>query len=148
MSIAPILSEYGIQTIPTNVVRGPMQTHAGRTLERLAISHGEGHLRDVLTCLVEGENNGMALVAPVITAVSEELRVHREWWERDASAWLTVMDRTDLTRLHRIAKGNQRAVSAADAIATLLYRELAAVFDPPKQPDFFDPRESGNGCRP
>lgn len=141
-SLELLLAEYGITIIPTTAVREPKQTHARRTLERLLEEHGEDHLRDVLTCLAEGENNGMALVAPVITAVSDVLLAHRDWWERDASLWLSVMDRVDLTRLHRTAKGNLKAVPAAPAVATLLYRELAAVFDPPR-PDLFDEHHHG-----
>ena len=136
-SFAQILNEFRVQAIPTAAARGPFQTHAGKTLENIYEDHGEAHLRDVLTCLTEAENNAMALVAPVITAVSDVLRAHAGWWERDASAWLEVMDRTDLVQLHWFAKGNLRAVPAPKAVATLLYGHLAAVFDPPRQIDFF-----------
>lgn len=137
MTLQDILAEYRIEVIRMQAVRGPRQTHARQTLDKLFQEHGPDHLRDVLTTIAETENNGMALVAPIITAVSVVLRAHTDWWERDASRWLDVMDRLDLTRLHRIAKGNLRAAPAADAIATMLYLELEAAFGE-ERPDLFD----------
>ncbi|WP_226576502.1 hypothetical protein [Acuticoccus sediminis] len=135
-----ILAEYGVTTIPNKVTRRPRQTHAGTTLGNILADHGEAHLRDVLTCLLEGENNAMALVAPVITAVSRALNGHPDWWERDASRWLDVMDRTDLSRFYAEAKANRRIVPKADYVVTLLCRELAAEFAPPT-PELFDERD-------
>ncbi|RAI01128.1 hypothetical protein DLJ53_18095 [Acuticoccus sediminis] len=120
----------------------PRQTKAKQTLVKLLEQHGEGHLQDVLTCFLHTENNAMALLAPIIKAVSSLLRAHPEWWRRDTTAWLEVLDRIDLNRLHTFVKGNMKAVPADKAIATELYRELAGEFAPPT-PELFDERYEG-----
>lgn len=124
-----VLAEYGVRVIPPNAKRGPLQTHAAVTLDRLwQDGRGEAHLRDVLTCITESENNGRALTSHVITATSNVLRAHSEWWERDASAWLGVFDEANLMELERIAKGNKKALSVPAGLTAEIYRRLRKVF--------------------
>lgn len=139
--LAAILDEYGVETIPIKATRRPRQTCAGKTLENILGNHGEDHLRAVLSCLMEGENNAMALVAPVITAVSDLLLAHRDWWEADASRWLAVMDTADLNRMFDEAKRNRHAVMPKSCtVAALLFHELAAAFAP-RERELFDKHE-------
>ncbi|ORE90655.1 hypothetical protein ATO13_22086 [Stappia sp. 22II-S9-Z10] len=136
--LAAILDEYGIKTIPVEGRdREPMETKAGGALQKLLDDHGEEHLRAVLTCIAETQNNAMALTRPIIMAVSKVLRAQRDWWDADASAFLAVLDGVDLTRVHDEVRGNLKASPAAPAIATLLYRALATEFAP-RTPELFD----------
>lgn len=136
-----ILSDFGIEVVPNQARRRARQTHAARTLERILRSRGEAHLRDVLTCILEADNNALALTAPVLKAVSALMAEHAEWWEADASAWLAVFDRTNLVELHERVKGNRRAAAPPAAIATVLYGELVKVFGPARSPLLFDDEE-------
>jgi hypothetical protein len=105
-NLGAILIECGVAVVPTRLsgLREPRQTHAGQVLARLHRPFGEAHLRDVLTILLESEGDELALVAPIITAVSALLLAHPQWWERDASAWLAAFDRVDRVALHARAK--------------------------------------------
>lgn len=136
--LTTILAEHGVRIVPTHMRRGPGETHAERTLAKLLERHGPDHLRDVLTCLMESENNRMALVAPVLVAVSGLLVAHAAWWERDAGRWLEVLDRLDLAALHERVKANREAAKPAHAIATVLYAELSREFGVPRTPSLFD----------
>ena len=139
--LAPILAEFRVREIPVDGRdREPMETKASATLQKLLERHGEEHLRTVLTCIAETENNAMALTAPIVTAMSKVLLAQRGWWDRDPSAFLAVLDGIDLTRAHDDVRGNLKASPAAPAIATLIYRELAAVFAP-RERELFDNHE-------
>lgn len=103
-----------------------------QTLERLLQLHVEAHLRDVVTVILEGEGNDLALVQPIIAAVSAILLAHTAWWERDASGWLEVFDHVDLVALHDRVKSNRRAARPADAIVALVFAELSTELEPPR----------------
>lgn len=116
----------------------PMQTAAGATLERIlsdpsvgeTTADREKHLRDVLTVLTESENTKHMLMAPVIKAVSGIMSKHPRWYETDASGFLAVMDKADLAEMYERSKANKGVVPAHATIATMLLKELGAVFAP------------------
>ena len=128
--LAPVLAEYGVKRVSTTKMRHARQTHAGQFLARVQRQHGDAHLRDVLTTILESHGNEFALCSPIIAAVSDMLDAHRAWYERDAEAWLGVFDRLDLLAVWSFVKRNQRAVAPRPAIATILHAKLAQVFDP------------------
>ncbi|MCF3935034.1 hypothetical protein L1787_16645 [Acuticoccus sp. M5D2P5] len=99
-----MLAEYGVEIVPNNVRRPELKTYAGATLEHLLDRHGEGHLRLVLTSIVETTNNKRALIEPVITAVSWLILNHPRWVE-DTSRWLDEMDKINLLALFDQATG-------------------------------------------
>ena len=101
------------------VRRGPRQMHAERTLAKLFERHGDGHLRDVLTSILESEGSAYALTAPIMSATSE-LRSHQEWWHRDANTWLAVFDDIDLAQLADRAREHCRTASRAYALRLFL----------------------------
>ena len=116
---------------PTRTSRaGLVRLYAIGTITKLWERHGEDHVRDVLACILEFENNRMALVKPIIGATSDLLLAHRHWWERDASLWLQVFDRVNLLVIHQTALPNKRACSPKDAIGHEMYRRLAVAFEP------------------
>lgn len=122
--------------------REPGETCAEGTLRRLLDRHGEAHLHDVLTIIMETKNNRRALVAPVITAVSATLLAHQGWYARNAGLFLEVVDRVRLQDLHARAKRHRRSgVEPWKGIATMLAEELASVFEP-REPDLVDKAEA------
>lgn len=129
-TLQSVLAEYGAAIVETQQVRGLRQTHADATLQKLWDRHGEAHVRDVLTCLLQTDNNANALVKPVISATSALLLAHGEWWQRDASAWLEVFDGTNLAALADFVRANKGAAAPKDAIAHELFSRLQARFEP------------------
>lgn len=87
---------------------------------------GSAHLRSVLMTIMESENNRMALVRPVMLAVSDVLRGHPDWY---GSKWFETFDRVDLSELHATAKKSREAVAPRHAIATMLIERLRPQFD-------------------
>ncbi|MCF3932974.1 hypothetical protein L1787_06040 [Acuticoccus sp. M5D2P5] len=135
--LSAILADYGVEILSCEMTRAkPRQTFAKRTLEKILGRYGEAHLRDTLNVILENDHpmNGFALTKPVVEAVSSLLLAHPEWFQRDATAWLEVMDRTDLVALHERAKRNRRAAAPRAAIATLLYDELRTAFEESAEP--------------
>lgn len=124
-ALASICSELGITVIPVTKQRGPMETCAVNTLDRIMTDHGAAHLRSVLMAIVETTNNKRMLVAPVIWAVSDILLAHPKWFGGD---FLDAMDRIDLTEMHGLAKANRDAAQPRQAIATMLFEQLRKTF--------------------
>lgn len=107
--------------------RGPAQTCAAQTIQRILNEHGEGHAILTLRTIVESENNRSELVAPVIWAVSDIIRAHPSWADTGL-AFLEAFDAIDLGQLRALAKANRRAVAPRKAIATMLFQHLQPVF--------------------
>ena len=128
--LASICEELGVSVISVTKQRGPMETCAINTLERILRENGPAHLRSVVMAIVETENNKRELVAPVIWAVSDVLLAHPSWFGGD---FLSVMDAIDLADMHEQAKSNRRAAQPRQAMATLLYQQLSRTFAPEKQ---------------
>lgn len=122
--LTSICDELGVSVIPTTQYRGPMQTCAVNTLERILREHGAAHLRSVLMSIVETTNNKRQLVAPTLWAVSDLLLAHPTWF---GGVFLEEMDRIDLAEVHEIAKANKKAASARQAVSTLLFERLSKV---------------------
>lgn len=131
-TLSAILSDLDIRVVNPAQHRPftPMQTAAGATLERILADRGEDHLRDVLTVLTESENTKHMLMAPVIKAVSGIMSKHPRWYENDASGFLAVMDKADLAEMYERSRANKGVVPAHATIATMLLKELGAVFAP------------------
>lgn len=133
-----ILAEHEVKVVPTAVQRRERQTFAGRTLQGVYETHGEAHLRDVLTLILESEGNGHALIAPIILAVSDILAAHRPSYEHSPTAWLRLFDTLDLVAIHARVRPNRKAVAPRAAIATVIFAELwsqcSEIGPPPSAP--------------
>lgn len=129
-ALASILSELGVAVVPVTRQRGPMETFADNTMQRILGDHGPEHLRSVLISIVETENNRRMLIAPVIWAVSDTLLAHPSWF---GSAFLDAMDSIDLAGMHERAKANRRASQPRQAIATMLFEKLRETFQVEEQ---------------
>lgn len=124
-ALANICAELGITIVPMTKQRGPMETFAENTMERILREHGAEHLRSVLISIVETENNKRMLVAPVIWGMSDTLLAHPTWF---GGEFLHAMDAVDLADMHERAKSNRRAAQPRQAIATMLFERLREKF--------------------
>lgn len=120
-ALSELLSELGITVVPVTRQRGPMETFADNTMQRILNDHGPEHLRSVLISIVETENNRRMLIAPVIWALSDVLSAHPSWF---GSEFLDAMDGIDLAEMHERAKANRRAAQPRQAMATMLFERL------------------------
>lgn len=125
--LASICEELEIRVIPNPKHRGPMETKAVETMERILRDQGYGHLKMVLMSVVETPNNKRELVAPVIWAISDLIRAHPTWAER-AGDWFAALDNISLGDIRAMAKANRRAAKPRDAIATMLFGHLRPTF--------------------
>lgn len=125
--LASICSDLDIQVIPTTKRRGPGETCATQTMERILAEHGPQHLTLVLRSIVETENNGLELVAPTMWAISDIVLAHPTWTA--TTDWLDAFDRADLSDMRARAKANRRAAQPRQAIATMLFEHLSKTFD-------------------
>lgn len=111
--------------------RGPGETCAEQSMERILRVYGPGHLTIVLKSIVETKNNNRQLVAPMIWAVSDIILAYPHW--AATMAWLDALDETDLAELWSLAKANRKAAKPRDAIATMLFNKLKTLFHPEPQ---------------
>jgi hypothetical protein len=121
--------QIGVKIVPTKAKRGPMQTHAGATIERLIRSHGAGHTIIVLRSIVESAGNESELRAETITAVSNIIRAHARW-PALGLAFIEAFDGVDLRLIRNIAK-ESGVRPLRDAIATMLFLQLGEMLGPP-----------------
>jgi hypothetical protein len=121
-----LCTELGVTVIPTTKHRGPMETCAVQTMDRIQREHGPAHLRSVLIAITETANNKRMLVAPVIWGVSDILRAHPHWL---GGAFLEAMDGIDLAEMHERAKANRKAAQPRKAIATMLFDRISGVLE-------------------
>lgn len=117
--LAQICEEIGIRVIPPNVTRTPGTTKCGNTFERILRRYGEGHLILLLRTIMESENNRMALVEPVIWAVSDVMRANPKWPAKGL-AWLEVFDAIDLCDIWAASKSANGAPPERHGVASKL----------------------------
>lgn len=130
--LAGILDELQIRAISVHGYRGPMETMAVDSMERILRQHGYAHLKMVLMSIVETPNNKRELVGPVIWAVSDVIRAHPTWPER-AGEWFRAIDCISLGEMRLRAKANRKAARMRGAIATMLFQHLKPIFEPERQ---------------
>jgi len=123
--LSAILEELEIRVVAIQRYRGPMETMAVNSMERILRQYGYAHLKMVLMSIAETANNKRELVAPTIWAVSDLVRAHPHWTQR-ATDWFRAFDKVDLGQLRAFAKRNQGAVRVRAALATLLFGFLKA----------------------
>jgi len=131
-----ICRDLDIEIIEVHQTRGPGQTCAVQTLQRILDERGEGHFVMVMRTIMESENNKYELVAPTMWAVSDTILNHPTWADTGL-AWLEFFDTVDLAELARLAKQNKKTVPARRAIATMIFERAVKVFGEDKQKDLF-----------
>jgi hypothetical protein len=126
--LTSLLEELEIKVVDLQRYRGPTETMAVGSLERIPKQYGYAHLKMVLMSIAETSNNKRELVAPVIWAISDLIRAHPEWADR-VSDWLAAFDKVDICQLRAFARLNKSAVKPRAALATLLFGFLASQMD-------------------
>lgn len=132
-SLSEICNEIGVTIIQPRQQRqrGPGQTCAEGTLEGILRDEGAAHLRSILLTVMESENNRMALVRPVLLAISDILRAHPTWF---GEKWLQVFDGIDLAAVHTEAKKHREIMGVHQIVAGMLLERLRPHFDEETQP--------------
>lgn len=129
--LASICADLGIQVIPVTKRRGPGETCAVQTMERIMADHGPAHLTLVLRSIVETRNNALELVAPTLWALSKLILAHPHWTQ--TTAWLDALDEANLSDMRVRAKANRRAAQPRQAIAAYLFDHLSKTFNVSEQ---------------
>lgn len=125
--LASICQELGITIMPPRQQRqrGPGDTCAQGTLEEILRDEGSAHLRNVLQTIMESENNKMALVRPVLLAVSDVLRAHPTW---PGEKWFKLFDQMNLLEFYATAKADRDAVRPRYLIGAMILERLRPHF--------------------
>lgn len=126
-TLADICQEVGVEIIDTRQQRQrrPGQTCAYGTLMEILRDEGSAHLRSVLITIMESDNNKMALVRPILLAVSDVLRAHPTWFGSD---WLGHFDNLDLTVCYQVAKQDREAIAPRHRIVGMILEKLRPHF--------------------
>lgn len=125
--LADICDEFGVEIVAANEsARKPGQTCAGKILLKVLLDEGEAHLRDVLTTIIETQNNKKMLVRPVILAVSDVLRTYPSWY---GGKWLDAFDKIELVEFYETAKRDREGVAIRAAITARLIDRLRPHFN-------------------
>lgn len=82
----------------------PGESRARQTIRRLALRHGDEHVRLVLRLIVESRNNRTELHAETIMAMSAVILANPAWEAR--SGLMDAMDRIELGPLRQRAKAS------------------------------------------
>lgn len=133
-SVANICANLGVKLVAAQVNRSPGASKCTNVMDRILWLYGEDHLVLVLRTIMGSEANRMALVTPVLWAVSDLIRGHPEWAQ--ASRWLEAFGAIDLLSLFERSRTSskkigmsRRATIAADLgeiLTTRLGRPAAA----------------------
>lgn len=116
-----------VRLIPQHVTRTPGATRCGRVLERIVEKRGIGHTVLLLRTIMESENNRMALVEPILWAVSDVIEANPRWVEKGLD-WLAAFDEIDLCNLRSQAKEANGAPPERHGIASKITDILRAKF--------------------
>lgn len=127
-ALASICTELEVVVVPDTARRYPGSTKCGRVLDDLLEKHGEGHVRLLLVTLMESVNNRMALVEPVIRAVSNVMLARPDWPDK-GSAWLEAFDQIDLCGLWEQSKSDNGAPPQRPGIEARLNDRLRDIFN-------------------
>lgn len=131
-SLASICDELEIRVIAANVTRTPGTTKCALTLERILRRYGEGHLIFLLRTIMESENNRMALVEPVIWALSDVMLANPRWPAKGL-AWLEAFDAIDLCEVWAASKEANGAPPERHGVASKLTEILQRQFGEGKE---------------
>jgi hypothetical protein len=129
-----LFDQLDIKYIPSREAqrRGPMSTCCGNVVERLIRSRGVEHATIVLRTIVESEGNSGELIADIIFAISDIVRMHPRWVDLGLQ-WLEAFDKINLASIRRTAKATG-AVPLHSAVMVLLCAELERILGPSKLP--------------
>jgi len=139
--IAALCREFGIEIIDRNRYPEPGQTRAVETLARIYRRYGEGHLRLVLTTLMEAGNHKLLLDEVGLWMCSDMVLKSRGLIERDASAWLETWDKIPAGELQFVCQELRGVIPQRFALGGMIYERIYRRFGPnADQLDLLDDR--------
>lgn len=124
--------ENPIRIIEPHVTRTPGTTKCGNTFERIRRRYGDGHLILLLRTIMESENNRMALVEPVVWALSDVMLANPRWPDRGMD-WLEAFDSIDLCEVWADAKQANGAPPERHGVASKVTELLQMRFGEGKE---------------
>lgn len=103
-----LFEQLDIVYVPSSEARrrGPLETHCANIVNRLILKHGLPHATITLRTIIESSGNERELIADVILAVSDLIRLHPRWSE-SGMAWLEAFDRISLAEIREKAKATR-----------------------------------------
>lgn len=127
-ALASICEQLDVRVIPANVRRTPGATKCGEVLDHLLERRGEGHVVMLLRTLMESAGNRMALVEPVIRAVSNVMLARPDWPNKGLE-WLEAFDRIDLCDIWERSKMDKGAPRPRLGVEARLSDQLRTIFN-------------------
>lgn len=139
--IQRLCDEFGIRVIDKHRYPEPGETRAIETLARIYRRHGEGHLRLVLSTLMEAGNHKLLLDEVGLWMCSDMVLKCRGLIERDASAWLEMWDRIPAGELQFMCQDLRGVIPQRFALGGMIYERIYRRFGPnADQLDLLDDR--------
>jgi hypothetical protein len=90
--VRTICAEFDIEIVRMNEYPKPGQTRALATMAWILGTHGEGHLRLVVSTLAETKGNDGLMTEVSLWAVSDLILACSAWVENNASEWFEAWD--------------------------------------------------------
>lgn len=109
-------------------------------LQKIIRYHGEQHATLVIRTIIESEGNELALIEPVISAVSWVMTRRREWPEKGV-AWIAAFDGIPLLQLVDTMRGLEifREQSLGTYLAVAIESRLLKIFTEAPAPEIAPP---------
>lgn len=126
-ALASICADLDVRVIPANVRRTPGATKCGDVLDYILEKRGEGHVILLLRTLMESAGNRMALVEPIIRAVSNVMLARPDWPNKGLE-WLEAFDTIDLCDLWERSKMDKGAPRPRLGVEARLNDQLRIIF--------------------
>jgi hypothetical protein len=128
-AIKDLCQEFEIEIIDPSRYPVVRQTRATATLERLLEQQGDGHLRLVLSTLVEAGPNGALLDSRTLMATSELVLIYSDWIEADPSSWFEAWDTLPVGEISWLLRGLRGVKPAHRVLLGALYVVLQNMRD-------------------
>lgn len=120
-AVRSICAEFEIEIIPANEYPKPGQTRALSTLTSIFQKFGDGHIRIVLSTLLETKGNQGLMTAPILWATSDLVEACSEWIEKDLSDWYQAWDKIPVGWITWHCQSLYGIVSVRQAAAGAMY---------------------------
>ncbi|NKJ91787.1 hypothetical protein GFM14_09195 [Rhizobium leguminosarum bv. viciae] len=124
--VRSICAEFDVTIIPANEFPKPGETRAIATLTSILDKHGEGHLRIVLSTLMETRGNQGLMISPILWATSDLVLACSEWIEKDLSDWYQAWDKIPVGWITWHCQSLYGVVKVRPAAAGAMYVMLSA----------------------
>lgn len=139
--IQRICDEFGITIVDKHRYPEPGETRAVATIDRIWRRYGEGHIRLVLSTLVETANNKILLDEVGLWMASDMVRKCRDLIEQRAGEWLEVWDTIPGGELQFVCQDLSGVIPQRYALGGMVFERIYRRFGPnADQIDILDDR--------